>query len=267
MQNFQTFNHYCCLLRDKLTRTAWGGQISPLTILQHRCKGDVPPCLHCGSSQPAVCLSGQCEAQQWLFRTVHGNSGHFPKEILFPVISESSSVYTEHPIFAAVCIYWGRILSTITSLYHKILSPLLTLSSSPRTILLGTNCFHTTFQNLWDSSGYIKIIVSVCFPSSASPLGRHSSMLHDHLSLLRVLDERLCPDLCKFTHCTPSRRCTSVCSLPPPENGSRLWGMASFHRNMLSLQRYDYSSVCISSCYFLFASTSLFSMEISLAAS
>lgn len=27
--NFQTFNHYCCLLRDKLTRTAGGGQDIP----------------------------------------------------------------------------------------------------------------------------------------------------------------------------------------------------------------------------------------------
>lgn len=87
----QLFSHFSCRTSRPLIiiavfwETNWPElhgevRISPLTMLQHRCKGDVPLCLHCGRSQPAVCLSDQCEALQWfLFRTVHGNSDRFPK--------------------------------------------------------------------------------------------------------------------------------------------------------------------------------------------
>lgn len=86
----------------------------------------------------------------------------------------------------------------------------------------------------------------------------------DFCSSLHLLDDvEFCLPLCHHT----IKSSHHFLYYPVSKKGSRLWGMASFHKNMLSLQRYDYRYLCISSCYFLFASTSLLSMEISLAAS
>lgn len=52
-------------------------------------------------------------------------------------------------------------------------------------------------QNLWDSSGSIKTIASICIPSliTCHPSGRPSFVLHDHLIFLRVLAEWPCQNL------------------------------------------------------------------------